>query len=100
ETDLYVVHVENAPSKALAAAKEFGPDLILMDVMMPGIDGGGLADRFQAVGKLKDVPLVFLTAAVRREEICAGGGRIGGLPYLAKPVDVSEVLVCLRTFLG
>ena len=100
ETDLYVVHVENASSEALAAAEEFGPDLILMDVMMPGIDGGGLASCFQADRKLKDVPLVFLTAAVRREEISAGGGRIGGLPYLAKPVDVSEVLGCLRSFLG
>ena len=71
-----------------------------MDVMMPGIDGGDLASRFQANQKLKDVPLVFLTAPVRREEISASSGRIGGMSFLAKPIDVSEVLGCLRTVLG
>lgn len=100
ETDRYVVQVENTANKALAAAEKFGPDLVLMDVMMPGVDGGALASCFQADRKLKDVPLVFLTAVVKRKEICAGGGRIGGLPFLAKPVDVSEVLGCLRSFLG
>jgi DNA-binding response OmpR family regulator len=100
ETNLYVVQAENAANKALAAAEEFSPDLVLMDVMMPGADGSALASRFQANRKLKAVPLVFLTAAVRREEVSAGGGRIGGMPFLAKPVELSEVLGCLRSFLG
>ena len=100
ETNLYVVHAENAANKALAAAEAFSPDLVLMDLMMPGADGSDLANCFQANRKLKDVPVVFLTAAVKREEISAGGGRIGGLPFLAKPVDVSEVLSCLRGVLG
>jgi two-component system, OmpR family, response regulator len=100
ETNFYIVHAENVATKALAAAEAFGPDLVLMDVMMPGTDGSDLASCFQANRKLKDVPLVFLTAAVKREEISAGGGRIGGLPFLAKPVDVSEVLGCLQSFLG
>ena len=100
ETNLYEVEAENVASKALVAAEKFSPDLVLMDVMMPGTDGSDLANSFQTSRKLKDVPLVFLTAAVKREEISAGGGRIGGLPFLAKPVAVSEVLGCLRSFLG
>ena len=99
ETDLYVVLAENVARRALAAAEAFGPDLVLMDVMMPGMDGGELASSFQGNRKLKDVPLVFLTAMVKREEIHTNGGRIGGLPFLAKPVDLAEVLACLRSFL-
>ena len=98
ETSLYVVHVENVANRALAAAEEFSPDLVLMDVMMPGTEGGDLVNCFQSNRKLKDVPVVFLTAAVRREEVSAHGGRIGGLHFLAKPVEISEVLDCLQTF--
>ena len=64
---------------SLSAAEEFGPDLILLDVMMPGVDGGELAARFKASAKLKTVPTVFLTAAVTKEEVSAGGGLIGGV---------------------
>jgi len=100
QTDQYLVRSENNAAEALAAAEEFDPDLILLDVMMPGLDGGQLAGMFQAEPKLKSVPIVFLTAAVTRQEVRSRGGRIGGLPFLAKPVDLSEVLVCLRQHLG
>jgi CheY-like chemotaxis protein len=100
QTNLYLVHTENTANRAVASAEAFEPDLILMDVMMPGMDGGDLASRFQANRKLKDIPLIFLTAAVKKKEISAGGGRIGGAWFLAKPVDVSEVLGCLRSALG
>src|SRR5437016_13038063 len=88
-TNEYVVREENDASAALSAAEEFGPDLILLDVMMPGVDGGELAARFQASAKLKTVPTVFLTAAVTKEEVSAGGGLSGGVPFLAKPVNPS-----------
>ena len=99
QTEDYVVTMENAANRALATADEFQPDLIVLDVMMPGVDGGDLASHFQANPKLKGVPIVFLTAAVTREEVSARGGLIGGLPFLAKPVDISEVLGCLKTHL-
>ena len=99
-TNDYVVREENDARAALSAAEEFEPDLILLDVMMPGVDGGELAARFQASPKLKTVPIVFLTAAVTKEEVKAGGGLIGGASFLAKPVVLSEVVVCLRQHLG
>ena len=99
-TNDYVVREENDAKAALAAAEEFEPDLILLDVMMPGLDGGELAARFQASAKLKTVPTVFLTAAVTKEEVSAGGGLVGGVPFLAKPVVLSEVLACLKQHLG
>jgi two-component system, OmpR family, response regulator len=96
----YEVREENNPKAALSAAETFRPHLILLDVMMPGVDGGELASRIQASPKLKDVPIVFLTAAVTKREVDAGDGRLGGFPFLAKPVVLSEVTACLKQHLG
>ena len=67
---------------------------------MPGVDGGELAARFKASPKLKTVPTVFLTAAITRAEVKAGGGLVGGALFLAKPVVLVEVLACLKQHLG
>jgi len=100
QTNDYLVREENNAKAALAAAEEFQPHLILLDVMMPGMDGGDLAACFQASPKLKAVPIVFLTAAVTKGEVAASGGRLGGFPFLAKPVVLSEMVACLRQHLG
>ena len=100
QTDDYVVKEENDPKAVLSAAEKFHPDLILLDVMMPGMDGGELASRMQANPKLKGVPIIFLTAAVTKSEVEARGGQLGGFPFLAKPVVLSEVLACLKHHLG
>ncbi len=96
----YVVRVENDPCRGLQAANQFLPHLVLMDVMMPGIDGGALAAQFKSVSHLRNVPIVFLTAAARRDEVRAHQGEIGGLPFLAKPVDLKELTQCLQEKLG
>ncbi len=96
-TGHYTAETVNDPARALAVAREFAPDLILLDVMMPGMDGGELAARMQASSKLKDTPIVFLTAAVKRTEIAVHQGRIGGLPFIAKPVDFQEVVNCIES---
>jgi CheY-like chemotaxis protein len=100
QTNDYVVREENNARSALAAAEEFQPHLILLDVMMPGMDGGELATCIKASSKLKDVPIVFLTAAVKKGEVKAGGGQIGGHSFLAKPVVLTEVVACIKQHLG
>jgi len=99
-TNDYVVREENDAKAALSAAEEFQPHLILLDVMMPGMDGGELAACFQANPKLKAVPIVFLTAAITKNEVKAGGGLVGGFAFLAKPVVLTEVVACLKHHLG
>jgi len=100
QTGDYVVREENDSKAALCAAEEFQPHLILLDLMMPGMDGGDLAACFQASPKLKAVPIVFLTAIVTKGEVEAGGGRIGRFPFLAKPVVLSEVDACIKHHTG
>jgi CheY-like chemotaxis protein len=96
QTGDYEVATENFSRAALATAERFQPDLMLLDVMMPEMDGGNLAAALQASPKLKGVPVVFLTAAVTREEVTARHGMVGGQPFLAKPVNLKEVLACLQ----
>jgi CheY-like chemotaxis protein len=95
-TGRYTAETVNDSTQALAFARDFSPDVILLDVMMPGLDGGELAARIQASPKLKHTPIVFLTAAVKRNEIAFHQGRIGGLPFIAKPVDFQELIECIE----
>src|SRR5512137_1398985 len=76
QTGDYLVRTENSSKAALHTAEEFGPDLIFLDVMMPDVDGGDLASRFQADPRFKAVPIVFLTATVTREEVRARHGLV------------------------
>ena len=96
ETDSYVVRVENIAAHAVAAAEQFEPDLILLDIMMPGLDGGDMAQLFHENRRLTNIPIVFLTAAATKLEVSAKAGRIGGLAFLAKPVEVPEVIRCIE----
>ena len=96
----YVVREVNEAKAAISAAEDFEPHLILLDLMMPGMGGTELASCFEAHPKLKGVPIVFLTAAITKEQVNAVGGRIGKFPFLAKPIVLSEVATCLKQILG
>jgi CheY-like chemotaxis protein len=98
ETKRYEVEVENSPRSAMHKAEQFKPHVVLMDVMMPSMDGGDLAAQFKANPKLRTVPIVFLTAAIKREEVASHGGQVGGCRFLAKPVDLKEVMDCLDQY--
>lgn len=91
----YQVRIENSSARALHSALEFNPDLILLDVMMPGSDGGELAAKFMAHPQFRNTPIVFLTAAVAQGEVNSRGGSIGGFPFLAKPASVEELRACI-----
>ena len=91
-TGRYDARVEDCALKALAAAREFQPDLILLDVMMPGMDGGDVGTRLQKDPVTKDIPIIFVTAAVQKEEVASRHGVIGGLHFVAKPVAFEALL--------
>lgn len=95
-TGVYAVGTENHAPHALAAAREFQPDLILLDVMMPEMDGGEVAGEIQSDPALQHVPIVFLTAIVSPKET---GGRYldsGGQTFVAKPVNLDALITCIE----
>jgi DNA-binding response OmpR family regulator len=96
----YEVRTENNGAYALTAARDFLPDIILLDVIMPDVDGGEVAARIKADKQLKDIPIVFLTAGVSKETTKAKGSIIGGQRYMAKPVSITEVIECIEKLLG
>ena len=87
----YEVLGENHAANALAAARTFQPDLVLLDVMMPGMDGGDVAARLRADPLFRDTPIIFLTAIVSNEETDGHEMESGGDTFLAKPVDIAEL---------
>ena len=89
------MRVENTGSLALATAREFRPDLIFLDIVMPDADGAMLAAEIKADPILHSTPIVFLTALVSRHETGGGSMQIGGHPFLAKPVDPDTVVACI-----
>jgi len=95
ETGAYEVRAENKGTQALAAARQFKPDLILLDVVMPDISGGDVASQIEADKIVKDIPIVFLTAAAKKED----EGIIAGRDFIAKPVTVEEVIECIERVL-
>jgi CheY-like chemotaxis protein len=99
-TNRYDVRTENSSLAAVAAAGEFLPDLILMDVMMPGMDGGDVAAKLKQDKRLSHIPIVFLSAIVKKEETQPTGSNFGGLTFLAKPVKLDDLITCIENHIG
>jgi DNA-binding response OmpR family regulator len=92
ETEQYEVRVETQGIRAIDTARDFQPDLILLDIVMPDVDGGEIAHLIKADKLLKDIPIIFLTALVQDKEVDSKGGMIGGHPFVAKPVSTDELI--------
>lgn len=96
-TGRYLVQEENDGTKAWLAAREFKPDLIFLDIVMPKIDGGDVAQQIRSDPSLAHVPIVFLTAIVSKTE---SKNEIGGFPFIAKPVSLDAIIHCISEHLG
>ena len=90
------VQEENDSTNAVRAAREFDPDLILLDIMMPEMDGSEVAAHLCADARLSDVPVIFLTALVQKVEVVKGSFISGGRTYLPKPVDFETLVECIQ----
>ena len=97
-TRRYIVKEENDGSQALQSARQFRPDLILLDIVMPKMDGGDVARQMASDPMLKKVKIIFLTAIVSQKE--AGAGGIGGFPFVAKPVSLAALTAMIEETLG
>jgi len=72
------------------------PDLILLDIMMPEMDGYEVCEKLRANEKTKDVPVIFLTAKTQKDDIVKGF-EVGGQDYITKPFDARELMERVKT---
>lgn len=97
----FEVRIENNSMKALASAREFQPDVVLLDVVMPGLDGGDVAAQIQADPALSGTPIVMLTALVSPGETSSDAvAQCGTLVVLPKPVNLEKLTATLREAIG
>src|ERR1044071_3084584 len=94
----YLVLEENDPTKADQTAHNFKPDVILLDIIMPKMDGGELATQIEANRELHDTPIIFLTALVTHVE-AKSGLHIQGHPLVAKPISIPELIDAIEKYL-
>ena len=96
ETGQYEVRVENWAEDAIRAVREFKPHLVFLDIIMPRMAGGDVAALLDNDPELSKIPIVFLTAAVRKHQVEENDGIICDHPCLAKPSTVEEIIAAIE----
>lgn len=95
KTKRYSVIQANSGSEGIELIKEHQPNLVLLDLMLPDVDGNDVAAELKQNKLTENIPVVFLTAAVTPEETKAREGVIGGNVFLAKPIGIKELVECV-----
>ena len=85
--------------EAVEKARADRPDLVLLDVMMPGVDGWEACRRLREAPGLADVPIVFLSARAQENDV-ARGYALGVVGYVTKPFDPQELIETVRAHLA
>jgi len=94
----YNITLAQDGEKALAAVNVKKPDLILLDVMMPGMNGFKVCKRLKKDDETKDIPVIFLTAKNDKKDVI-DGLKLGAVDYITKPFDTDELLSRVSTHL-
>jgi DNA-binding response OmpR family regulator len=92
QTDDYEVRVENWADQALNAAREFRPDLVILDVIMPRMIGSDVAAGLRADADFRGTPIVFLSAVPGRKCQRDTSHGLDPFPHIAKPASVEELI--------
>lgn len=94
----YSIAAANNGKQAVAIAGDISPDLILLDIMMPGMDGFETCSKLKNIPETKDIPIIFLTAKVETEDIIKGF-KVKAVDYVTKPFNSYELLARVKTHL-
>jgi len=94
----YIAVVAQGGQEAIERARFVKPDLILMDVLMPAMDGFETSRRLKACDSTRDIPIIFMTALTDTAQKLTGFAA-GAVDYVTKPLDGAEVLVRVQTHL-
>jgi two-component system OmpR family response regulator len=91
----FEVRICGSAQEAVACAAQFDPDLILLDVMMPGMDGVDALLALRGIASLAATPVVFLTARVQPHEV-ERYRELGSLAVIPKPFEPTELAATIR----
>ncbi len=94
-----VVLTTSGPAALALARKPPAPDLLLLDVMMPGLDGHAVAAAVRQLPGLKAIPIIFLTAKAGPSEIIKGI-QSGARHYITKPFKIDDLVMRVKRTLG
>lgn len=94
--DDYRLAVAKNGERALELARKLVPELVLLDIMMPGMDGFEVLRRLKEIPETAETPVIFISALADAEDKAKGFSR-GAVDYLIKPFDVVEVLARIKT---
>ncbi len=94
----YQISVARNGLEALSAVEEVKPDILLLDIMMPELDGFETCKRLKESPDTKDIPIIFLTAKIETDDIIKGF-ELGAVDYITKPFNAKELLVRVNTHL-
>lgn len=95
----YEVHTARRGEEGLRKCKLIRPDAVILDIMMPDMDGSTVADEMKDDPNTSHIPVIFLTGAVKASEV-PKSHKIGGQYFLAKPFRGEELLKILETLLS
>ena len=99
ESDGLAVREARDGADALEQVQRERPSLVLLDVMMPGVDGWGVAEELARDTGTRDIPIVFLSARATQEDHLRAQA-LGAVGYVEKPFDPLELAGLLREVLG
>lgn len=92
----YQTFVATSGERALKIARRIHPDLVLLDVMMPGMDGFETCRQLKANASTARIPVIFMSARTGTDDVVAGFD-LGAVDYIAKPLRMAEVSARVRT---
>ena len=96
QTGEFQVYIAINGEDGIKLTRGIKPDLILLDIMMPEMDGTDVAALIRDDKDIKDTPIVFLTAIVREEEADSQASSARGYSLLAKTVTVGDLIACIK----
>ncbi|MBN1545066.1 MAG: response regulator [Syntrophaceae bacterium] len=94
----YQVYTASDGEEGLIKCRRYNPDVVIMDIFMPGLRGDIAAKAIQADPQTKDTPIIFLTALLTKKDV-PSFTKIKGSYYIAKPYKIDELLLLLNRIL-
>ena len=95
-TGRYEVRDAMDGASALETARAFHPDVVVLDVMMPGLDGGQVAEKLRTANEGRPLPIIFVSATNQAHAVQNLGRGDTACPFLSKPISLETLVACIE----